>query len=91
MRSKMKDKLNTIRIANALAIVTAIAYLVCILAVWIAPGLTTTIGNYLLHGVDISRLVEARSFSYSIISLIMGTIAGWLIGALFGVVYNRLG
>ncbi len=87
----MKDKLNTVRVANTLAIVTAIAYLACILAVWIAPGLTTTIGNYLLHGVDISRLVEARSFSYSLISLITGTIAGWLVGAVFAVVYNRLG
>jgi len=85
----MEHKLNAIKIANSLAVTTAIVYLVCIVSVWIAPGITTTIGNYLLHGVDISRLVVARTFSYSLISLIIGTIAGWLTGALFAIVYNK--
>ena len=87
----MGHKLNAIKVANSLAVTTAIVYLVCIIAVWITPEITTTIGNYLLHGVDVSRLVEARTFSYSLISLIIGTIVGWLTGALFATVYNKLG
>ena len=86
----MEHKLNTIKVANSLAVTTAVVYLVCIIAVWIAPGITTTIGNYLLHGVDVSRLVVTRTFSYSLTSLIIGTIAGWLTGALFAAVYNKL-
>ena len=87
----MEHKLNAIKVANSLAVTTAVVYLVCIVAVWLAPEITTTIGNYLLHGVDVSRLVEARTFSYSLTSLIIGTIAGWLTGALFATVYNKLG
>ena len=87
----MGHKLNAIKVANSLAVTTAVVYLVCIVAVWLAPEITTTIGNYLLHGVDVSRLVEARTFSYSLISLIIGTIVGWLTGALFATVYNKLG
>ena len=85
----MKHKLNTIKVANSLAVTIAIVYLVCIIAVWIAPGITTTIGNYLLHGADVSRLAVARTFSYSLTSLITGTIAGWLVGLLFAVIYNK--
>ena len=87
----MEHKLNAIKVANSLAVTTAVVYLVCIVAVWLAPEITTTIGNYLLHGVDVSRLVEARTFSYSLTSLIIGTIVGWLTGALFATVYNKLG
>ena len=83
-------KLNVLKVANTLAITTAVFYLVCIIAVWIAPEITTTIGSYLLHGVDISRLVIARTFSFSLISLITGTIAVWLTGALFAYVYNKV-
>ena len=85
----MEHKLNAIKIANSLAVTTAVVYLVCIIAVWIAPGITTTVGNYLFHGLNVSRLVVARTFSYSLISLIIGTIAGWLTGALFAIVYNK--
>jgi hypothetical protein len=86
----MKDKLNIKKVANSLALTTAIIYLICILAVWIAPSLTLRIGNYLLHGIDISKIVIARSFGFSLITLINGTIAGWLTGALFALIYNKL-
>ena len=85
----MEYKLNVIKVANSLAVTTAVVYLACIIALWLAPGITTAIGNYLLHGVDISRLVEARTFVYSLTSLIFGTIAIWLVGALFAAVYNK--
>lgn len=85
----MAEKLNVVKVANSLAITTAVVYIICIVAVWVAPEITTTIGNYLLHGVDISRLVAARTFVYSLTSLILGTIAGWLTGALFAFVYNK--
>lgn len=85
----MTEKLNVLRVANSLAVTTAIVYLVCIIGVWMAPGITTTIGNYLLHGVDVGRLVVARTFIYSLTSLIFGTVFGWLTGALFAAVYNK--
>lgn len=86
----MKDKLKVVRVANTLALTVGVAYLVCIIAVLLAPGLTTTIGNYLFHGIDISSLIVERSLGYSVITLITGTIAGWLIGAVFAVIYNKL-
>lgn len=86
----MTDKLKIVKVANTLAITTAVFYLVCIIAVGIAPGITTTVGSYLLHGVDISRLVVARTFGFSAMSLITGTIVGWLTGALFAYVYNKV-
>ncbi len=85
----MEQKIGVMKTANSLAITTAIVYLVCILLVWIAPEFTASVGSYLFHGIDISRLVVARTFSYSLISLITGTIVSWLIGALFAAVYNR--
>ena len=86
----MNNKLKITKVANSLAVTTAIIYLVCILAKWVAPGLTTTLGSYLFHGIDITNLVVARSFSYSLVSLITGTIISWLIGALFAMVYNKV-
>lgn len=83
-------KLEIVKVANALAITTAVFYLVCIIAVWVAPGITTTVGSYLLHGVDISRFVVAGTINFSSISLIIGTIAGWITGALFAYVYNKV-
>ena len=85
----MEHKLSVMRVANSLAVTTALAYLVCIIAVWLAPGIATTIGNYLLHGVNVNRLVEARTFIFSLTSLILGTILSWLAGALFAAVYNK--
>jgi len=85
----MSNKFNVVKVANSLAVTTTIVYLICILAVWIAPGPTTMLGSYLLHGIDISKLVVARSIGYSLISLISGTIAGWLIGVLFAAIYNK--
>lgn len=49
----MADKLNVKRVANSVALTTAVVYLICIILVWAAPGFTTALGNYLLHGVDI--------------------------------------
>ena len=86
----MEDKINVIKVANTLAFTVAIIYLICIIAVWIAPEFTMAIGNYLLHGVDISDSIVERSLGYSLISLILGAIVGWLIGALFAFTYNRL-
>ena len=83
-------KLNVLKVANTLAITTAVFYLVCIIAVLVTPNLTTAIGSYLLHGIDISKLIVARSISYSAISLIVGTAAGWLTGSLFAWVYNKI-
>ncbi|MBS3153302.1 hypothetical protein J4426_01950 [Candidatus Woesearchaeota archaeon] len=85
----MDTKLKITKVANSLAVTAAIVYLVCIFAVWIAPGLTATLGSYLFHGIDINNLVVTRSFSYSLVSLITGTIISWLIGALFAMVYNK--
>lgn len=68
----MTQKLKVKKVANSLTLTSAVVYLVCIIAVWIAPDLTMTIGNYLLHGIDISRLVVARSFGFSLITLISG-------------------
>lgn len=90
IKEKMRNKLNTVKVANSLAITVAIAYLVCIVAIKIAPELAVKIGNYLFHGIDISSLVVTTSIGNSLISLVTGAIISWLIGALFAAVYNKL-
>ena len=86
----MKQKISVIKVANSLAITTAVFYLACIIAVWIIPEFTAKIGNYLLHGIDITKLAMERSSGYSMLSLLSGTIFGWLAGALFAWVYNKI-
>ena len=86
----MKHKINIIKVGNSLAVTTAVIYFICIIAVWVAPVFTIAIGNYLLHGVDITKLVTERSFVFSVISLVIGTVMAWLTGALFAIIYNKL-
>jgi len=85
-----KQKLNAKVVANALAIVTAIAYIVCAIVLWISKDLGVSLGNYLFHGVDIASIVVVRGLGYTAVSVILGAIVAWIIGYLFVVIYNKL-
>jgi len=84
------QKLNPNAVANALAIVTAIAYIVCAIVLWISKDSAVSLGNYIFHGIDIANIVVVRGVGYTAISVIFGAIVAWILGYLFAVMYNKL-
>lgn len=87
----MATKLDAKTVANSLALVTAIFYLVCILLLWVSPSTGITYFNYLAHGVDMSTIMKTNlSFALGIGSIIVGAITAWIAGYLFAVIHNKL-
>lgn len=89
----MVNKLDVKAIANALAVITVILYVICFALLKFAPQQGVTFFNFFIHGLDITPNLKPAAeitFSYAIISTIIGVIAVWLTGALFAWIYNKL-
>jgi len=84
-----KQKLDEKSVANALAIITAITYIICIVLLWITPNLAINLGNYFMHGIDITSIIANRGIGYSLMSLVLGTVSAWIFGYLFALFYNK--
>jgi Na+-driven multidrug efflux pump len=84
------QELNARVVANTLAIVTAIAYIICAIILWISKDLAVSLGNYLFHGIDIASIVVIRGAGYTLVSVIFGTIVAWISGYIFAIIYNKL-
>ena len=82
-------KLDVKGIANSLAIVTGIVYIICIVLLWISPSFAVIAGNYLFHGIELQDITVARGIGFSIISLILGVIVTWVLGYGFAAIYNK--
>lgn len=83
---------NNKAIANAVASVGAILYLVCIVLVWLAPGLLFEFFRLTTHGLDVSSL-RPNGVGVNLIEAVLGlalwTGASWVTGWLFAYFYNR--
>lgn len=87
------NKLKPITVGVALSATAVVLYLLCALAVWIAPGSLATVLNLVAHGINLSPLFQ-QAAEMSLPMLLGGTlvlaiyffIAGWL----FAWIYNRL-
>ena len=75
--------------AKALAVTTAVIYVVCAAAVVLLPDLTMSVAQSWFHGLDLSRIsvfnVTWGSFIQGLITATAGT---WLVGYLFASTYN---
>lgn len=75
--------------ANALAVTSAIVYVVCRVLVGLAPDLMFNVGQSWFHGIELQRLgswtLTTENFILGVISI---TVTGWLAGYLYAFVYN---
>lgn len=82
-------KHNPMTTANAVAVTTAIVYVVCRLLVGLFPEGMMNIARSWFHGIDISKIsawnLSTESFFLGIIS---ATVFAWLVGYLFANLYN---
>ena len=87
------ERLNQNAIALSVAITTALIYLICLTFVAIFPLQTTvTIGNYFVHGIDISSIATKNIIvSKSIIGFVVVSLSGAATGYIFAFLYNRIG
>lgn len=78
-------KLEKTALANAFALATAIAWVVCSAFVFILPDLSMTVTNWWVHGLSLSSL---GSFKLDLTNFLLGgitlTIAFWGVGYVFG-------
>lgn len=76
-------------IANALAVTTAIVYVLCRLLVGLFPDASFTVAQSWFHGIELSRL-DAWNLTLSsfVLGLISSSISAWVVGYIFVKVYK---
>ena len=78
-------KLESMALANAFALTTAIVWTVCYLFLWFLQDFSATVSQWWMHGRDVSVLgsmdLNWQTFLYGGLSL---TLVFWLIGYVFG-------
>ena len=74
----------------ALALTFLIVSIVCLLFVLIAPGFAVSLFGSFMHGIDITKIAVTPSFSgNTLLGIIVVVVGGYLIGALFALIYNK--
>lgn len=82
-------KKDPIATAHALAVTTAIIYVVCALFFILAPDVSMAITKTLFHGIDISSIDgRTNTISSFVLGLVTATISAWLAGYIFALLYN---
>ena len=75
--------------ANAVAVTTAIIYIVCRVGVSLFPDLSMTIAQSWFHGIELTQISESSlSLGSFVLGLATSTIGAWLVGYLFANLYN---
>ncbi|MEK7177989.1 MAG: DUF5676 family membrane protein [Patescibacteria group bacterium] len=75
--------------ANAVAVTTAIIYIVCRVGVSLFPDLSMTIAQSWFHGIQLTQISELNfSLGSFILGLVTLTVGTWLVGYLFANLYN---
>lgn len=83
-------KLNEFALANSLAILTAVIYVVCAALVAVLPDLFKAISASWFHGIDIESLWTGSPRGDFLLGLVSAVAASWGAGWLFAKTYNRL-
>ena len=85
-------KFDSVRLANALAVTTAIVFVICRVLVGWFPDLSFTIAQSWFHGIQLDRLgtwnLTTASF---VLGLVSASVFTWLAGYAFAAIYNALG
>jgi hypothetical protein len=76
----------------ALGLTVAIAYTVCAVVFYLWPIISMQFLNGLFHGLDFSKLETGAAWSFTAFAcaLTVMVIWGFLVGALFAWIFNRL-
>lgn len=82
-------KLNTIAIANATGIVTAVLFTLCALLLVMAPAAAYAAFSFLLHA-NVGGIAYAMSWGVYFGGLIVWVVVAWLVAASLASLYNRL-
>lgn len=86
----MAEEISPKRISLSLAYVTAIVSIVCALLLAIAPQLTMNVFGSIFHGLDISKIAVAVTWTNAILGTIVAIVTALIIGWLFAVIYNKV-
>jgi hypothetical protein len=71
-------------IPNALAVTTAIVFVVCRLLVGLFPDASFTIATSWFHGIGFNKLsVESLTVSSLLLGLISSVVTAWVVGYIF--------
>lgn len=85
----MKNK--SLVLPNALAVTTAIVYVLCRVLVGVFPNAMFSVAQSWFHGIQLSRLgtwnLTLPSF---VLGLVSSTVTSWVVGYIFVIVYRRL-
>jgi hypothetical protein len=92
-QATVTGRIHVIALANAAAIVGAIAYAICVALAVLTPGLYLAVFQSWAHGIGVATL-QAGAPPLGVGSLISGlvtfVIAVWLATAAIAALYNRL-
>ncbi|HBR56679.1 MAG TPA: hypothetical protein DEA22_04305 [Blastocatellia bacterium] len=80
-------KLNSINLAAAAAITTALSWIICTLLVWLMPGPTMSLAGHMFH-LDISGLGWVLTFSGVVWGLLLWSLSVGLLVWLAASIYN---
>lgn len=76
--------------ANALAIVAAFLYLICVLGIMLFGTGFFAFWAPTFHGVDLMKLpLTNPDFTSTLLGFVEFVIAGWIAGYIFAVSYNK--
>ena len=76
--------------ANALAVTTAVIYVVCALAVILFPDLAMSVAQSWFHGLDLTKISSFNiTFGSFVLGIITATGGAWLVGLVFAKAYNQ--
>lgn len=84
-------KLSVKGVTYSATIVAAVLYVLCALAIWVAPQGTIAFFAYLFHGINLSALPgQALTLGNAVIGLIITVVGTAVISAAFTALYNKL-
>jgi hypothetical protein len=73
----------------ATAVMSALAYIICVVFIVLAPQATMTFFGYILHA-DLSSVARSVSFNSFIVGLLTWSLGTGLYAALIARLYNRI-
>lgn len=85
--------LNTKAASLSFACTAAILYLLCALFVYLSPLAFLALINTWAHGIDLTEIAASRPFTATAFftGLISIFVVSFLTGAVFSIIYNKLG
>jgi anaerobic C4-dicarboxylate transporter len=83
---------NTTKLANALALATAILWALCSAVVWLLPEFSLQVTSWWMHGMDLSAMGNwDLTFSNFLLGGVTAVISAWIAGWVLGWSWQVIG